>query len=263
MARRRPRKARHEQRHSDAGATATAPSVRPPIHYSDPDGERIYWPDSRRITRPDGSKWPSENTPHSTRQDYARWFFDFLRADLSALTPGQQLDMRGSARSFAVVAYPLEETPDPFDERGLPTIAALNTLQTAACDRLQNFQSGEEIEHSLLYASRLVSGHLRRRYHAGSFHDRFLEAVANLLETHWRNIRQCGECHHWFLKSGKRKYCSPKCTNRAQWKKFMAKGGRKKRDYNQEYRHRIQKQSGQKNAKIQQRPRRAGHQQTT
>src|SRR5262249_37961502 len=73
-----------------------------------------------------------------TPESRARWFFEFLRLDLSESTEGQLLGMRKDAAGFTAGEIELDDDVD--QESGLPTTAALIAAQN-------NVRSGFERLH--------------------------------------------------------------------------------------------------------------------
>ena len=206
-----------------------------------------------------------------SQETYAKWFFDFLRTDLTTLTPGQQLGMRADSRAFmgpaeverttpaaGVENMPalLDESLHPTHREGraaiqaqLPTVEMLQQVQREAREGIQRVREGKrfELEEGFRYGIARRGDHIYRTLPVGPFRVLFLAAVMDVVRTHWPRLRECPQCRALFLKSGKRKYCSTVCGNRAHWDAFVkAHADRSQRDHHQEYARRIQKKLGPK-----------------
>ena len=55
--------------------------------------------------------------------------------------------------------------------------------------------------------------------------DAIVAAMLGFVAAARRKVRQC-ECGRFFVRDGKRIYCSPQCGNRVRWARFIANGGR-------------------------------------
>ena len=124
----------------------------------------------------------------------AGWFFDFLRADLATLTPGQQLGMCADAAAFAVPVHTLaEDTSGMLDENGRPTIASLEALQRNARAGIQRIREGDwfEIEPGMSWGFRRDGSQIVRMYRGGDFQVRFLAAVGDVVQRCWPRLREC------------------------------------------------------------------------
>jgi hypothetical protein len=192
-------------------------------------------------TRESQAGWSADQKIHAqwSHDDYAEWFFDFLRTDLAALTPGRQLGMCTDARAFAIPAHaPEADTSGLLDEKGLPTIAALEVVQREARAGIERVRTGDwfETDSPMPWGIRRVGNRIARRYRGGDFRIRFLAAVMDVVQTCWPRLRQCPTCQKVFLKTGKRKYCSTVCANRAHWQAFLrTHGEHRRRDHHGEY----------------------------
>jgi len=174
-------------------------------------------------------------------EQYAQWFFQFLRSDLRSLTAGQQLGTRADVLVFArpELLRGCWSTDD-----GLPPIELLETLQRDARAGIQCVRRGEwfELEAGIGYGVAIFGDRLIRGARRGTFKDLFLAAVIDTLQTSWNRLYECPQCHEIFLKVGKQKYCSSKCANRAHWQKFKAH--RPSRDHHTEYVRRTRQRIG-------------------
>jgi hypothetical protein len=80
--------------------------------------------------------------------------------------------------------------------------------------------------------------------------DVFLNRVAEALVTHKSLIEKCPQCPRLFVARRRRRYCSPECTQKAQWARFLQRHGDRPRDYQVEYRKRIRKETGQRHIRL-------------
>lgn len=80
----------------------------------------------------------------------------------------------------------------------------------------------------------------------GSEHGTFLERAVDALVAHWRLVRLCARrgCPNLFVASGRRRYCTTSCSQKAQWARFLTKHPTRDRDYQAEYDARIRKRHG-------------------
>ena len=208
-----------------------------------------------------------QTLPASWSQDtYARWFFDFLRTDLTTLTPGQRLGMRADAQAFLGPAFVegtmpaegVENMPALADESlhpvhrearaviqaQLPTVETLQQLQHEARAGIQRVRKGDwwELEHAISHGIHRLGNHIVRIPRRGTFRELFLAAAMDTVQTCWPDLRPCPRCDEIFLKVGKQKYCSPTCATRSHWDAF--KGRRSDRNHHKEYERRTKKRLG-------------------
>src|SRR5262245_16934741 len=83
-----------------------------------------------------GQSLPSSRSP----EKYAAWFFDFLRTDLSSLTPGQRLGVRADLYAFVNPEIVVLERDDWHD--GMPDIRVLEELQQDGNEGLARIRRG-------------------------------------------------------------------------------------------------------------------------
>ncbi len=180
----------------------------------------------------------------------AQWFFDFLRTDLAALTPGQLLGMRADLWAFVRPEIVQNRSWDGF----LPPVEIMETLQRDALAGIQLVREGKwfELEAGITYGIARMGNHIIRGSRRGTLQDLFRAAVIDTVQESWDRLRDCPHCHALFLKVGKQKYCSPTCAGRAHWDAFKARGSA--RDHHAEYTRRTRKRLG---PKVRVRPRRA------
>ena len=83
--------------------------------------------------------------------------------------------------------------------------------------------------------------------------------AADLFDQWWKKLRLCeyGQCGVWFLPNhGRQIYHTHQCSQQARSEKHVASGKKKKRDYHEEYKARVQKKLGAK-VRPSRRPRRS------
>lgn len=208
-----------------------------------------------------------QTLPASWSQDtYTKWFFDFLRTDLTTLTPGQLLGMRADAWAFVGPAiledtmpaegvenlpaladaslHPVQREARAAIQAYLPTASSLEALQRDARAGIQRVREGDwfELERAIPYGIARQGNHIVRGAQRGAFRDLFLAAVMDTVQTSWSRLFECPRCHEIFLKVGKQKYCSPTCASRSHWDAFKAR--RSDRDHHLEYERRTKKRLG-------------------
>jgi hypothetical protein len=163
---------------------------------------------------------------------YGRWLFnDFLYANLDALTPGKTLGIR--ADSWAFVRPELVEQSWEDDDR--PPVGLLKTLQQTALDGIDRVIEGEwfHLEKGIAYGIAKMDNGIIRGSQRGRFEDLFQAAVMDIVQDHWQQLSKCPQCKHLFLKTGKRRFCSELCGNRAHYAKYQSRRGN--RDHHEEY----------------------------
>lgn len=181
---------------------------------------------------------------------YAQWFFDFLRTDLAALTPGQLLGMRADLWAFV--------RPEILQNKSwdgdLPTAGILEALQRDARAGIRRVREGEwfELEAGIAYGIARMGNRIIRGSRRGTFEDLFRAAVMDTVQAFWPRLHECPRCHAIFVKVGKQKYCSPTCASRSHWDAFKARRGA--RDHHHEYERRAKKRLG-PNVKVKRRGR--------
>ena len=208
-----------------------------------------------------------QTLPASWSQDtYAKWFFDFLRTDLTTLTPGQRLGMRADAAAFlgpafvegTTAAEGVENMPALADkslhpvhrkarakiQAGLPSVEVLQQLQREARAGIQRVRDGDwwELEQAISYGIHRLGNDIARIPERGNFRELFLARAMDTVQTCWSRLHPCPRCHEMFLKVGKQKYCSQTCATQTHWEKFKAK--RSARDHHIEYERRTKKRLG-------------------
>jgi hypothetical protein len=182
-----------------------------------------------------------QSLPASWAPDvYAKWFFDFLKTDLTTLTPGQLLGMRADVWVFV---RPEIVVKSWGDER-LPPKEMLEALQRDAREGIQHVREGGwfALEAGITYGIARLGERIIRGARRGTFEDLFRAAAMDTLQAYWDRLYECPRCHALFVKVGKQKYCSPTCASRAHWEKFKMR--RKARDHRREYARRTQKRLG-------------------
>ena len=182
--------------------------------------------------------------PSRSPEVYARWLFEFLRADLTTLTEGQLLGMRADAARFTDA----EVIVGAVGHEELPTTEELQKLRDDAVTGLQRVMTGGwfELDDGVAFGIALSGDRIVRGRRRGSFSDQFRAAVFDTVEMFWHRIRPCPTCRQLFLTSGKRVYCSEKCAGQASWSAYKVRNPQnsRRRDYHAEYERRIQKKLG-------------------
>ena len=176
-------------------------------------------------------------------ETYARWLFDFLRTDLSALSPNQVQRVRADIWAFV---RPEVIADASWATGQLPPIELVMQLRDDARKGIRRVREGHwfELEHGIGYGIAKFGDRIFRGSRRGTFPDLFRAAVMDTLQDFWGRLRECPRCHELFLKVGKQKYCGPVCSRRANWDAFQ--GRRNERDYRREYEKRVQKRLGPK-----------------
>jgi hypothetical protein len=191
-----------------------------------------------------GSFTTAEQTlpPAYDERRYALWFFEFLYTDLESLTVGQQLSMRADLLAF--VRPELLRNAD-WASDGLPSQKALKECQAIATEGLRQVRQGQPAFHlarGITFGITRFGNRLLRWDRAGDFADWFRLAAMDTLQANWQQLRLCARCGRVFLKTGKHKYCSERCSRQAQWEKFKPK--RPARDHRAEYERRTRARTG-------------------
>ena len=169
----------------------------------------------------------------------AGWLFEFLRTDLAGLTPGQLLGMRGDAYVFATTisegAIIDQEAGDEVQsETQLPTPSRLEKLKEEVNSGIQRLKDDETwtLPSSTKYGVTREEDRIVRCDVQAPFRTLFHVAAMDVVQDYWSRLYMCAYCGSTFLKIGKKKYCSPNCSQTARWEKF--KKSRPARDYRAE-----------------------------
>lgn len=178
-----------------------------------------------------------------SRDRYATWLFEFLRATFTPASSPETLEWQAAAKDFVDlgegVIVDLSEEGGLSTVDGLPTVAVLKVLQqelqTALDKRWQQPWPRPALTSEIAWAGdRFVPGSRR-----GSFRDLFVWAMQTVVLENGIRLRQCPQCGRVFLKTRKQQYCSPVCSQKTRWARYAAK--RPKRDYPQEYERTVRK----------------------
>jgi hypothetical protein len=181
------------------------------------------------------------------------WLLEFLQRDVTALRPGERLDLGTDVVRFLLAPAVIVPTaaPDGYaialakmkgetvPEAPAPTLTdeALLTLQTALRAGVELLSAGLrwspafETQPPIVFEPR-EDGTIIRRYVA-SLANGLLISAADLLVDTWPRLRRCAfePCRVLFQpEHGRQKYHDPKCSALARWHR-LPKG---KRDYKQE-----------------------------
>ena len=182
---------------------------------------------TKRLARTAARRFQSRNA-------YVRWLFEFLRVDLTTTTAGQTLDWQRDAKDFldlgegSIIDLSPEGGLAAHDD--LPTLSLLSTLQQelrTGIDRLWRDDGGwasPPIGAELVrFRGRFDdNGWIRWTGRRGSFRSLFLNAMQRLVVESWPRLRKCPRCTQWFVKVRKQEYCSPICSQKTRWARFVA-----------------------------------------
>src|SRR5262245_55196974 len=191
--------------------------------------------------KPTNNLFPSE-------EDRARWLFDFFRADLTTMSDGQLLDTRNRAQAFAVGFSSDSDTL---------SLEALSQLQAGLREGWARLRAGDwwTLDGPIAYGIAPMGRGLTRGERRGQFRDLFVAAAMDAVQECWNRIAECPRCKSVFVKTGKQRYCSPECSQKTRWDRFVSKTKRT-RDYRAERTRAVRKRTG-SNVKLATRSRRS------
>lgn len=182
---------------------------------------------------PRSPDWETTSGRFPTRELRNQWFINhFLNADLGTLVPEET---RSDLSIFvANTTAPIIEPAEDLGADRLPTPSTVQELQEQFRECLAAMRAGKRwtLERPPKYAIRASARGLERGDYQGTFSDLFLVAMTDTLQDCWTSLLECPRCRNAFLKKGKQKYCSPKCSQGDRWDRF--KGERTARDYRAE-----------------------------
>jgi hypothetical protein len=163
--------------------------------------------------------------------------------DLDALNPGGQLNVRANLYAFMSPEIVELEQGESWSD-GMPDFQTAKELQLDGKDGLDRIRRGDwwALEKGISYGIHRTDKRLAKGRRKGTSKDFFRAAAMDTLQRFWSRLRACPRCKAIFLKTGKRKYCSPSCASRAHWEAFKER--RAGRDHHREYTDRIRKRLG-------------------
>ena len=165
-------------------------------------------------------------------EDKARWLVEhFLRLDLSDLSEDEKHDLYQDAVNFVRPADP------PYFEQIFPKMAALQREIRDGVGQLWKGKKWRLPAAPPVEIQRRESGGGINAIYIGSFEPIFRAAAASILVRLWSRLRQCAyrKCKNIFIPTRRQVHCSPQCTKRENWARFVEKTPSRKRDYKAEY----------------------------
>ena len=186
-----------------------------------------------------------------TAEERARFLFEFARTDLSKLTPGQTADLFSNAWAFpAPFLTPIR--PVALTEKNKKTLRQVRSDIRVGLQALKDGHTWKVPGRSPALLLRPHPTRFAVRLYRGSVRQMFLAAVADVLLEIGPKLRRCKNpsCGELFLRQGKLIYCSPACSQKTRWARFVIKHPNRQRKYSKEYLQRLKKRKGQNDEKI-------------
>ena len=193
--------------------------------------------------------------PRTTRSGNAdrswnEWLFEFLQFSFAAATSGQLLGLRQDADDFAHRASSsvIEMTRDYGFNDGpvLPTVNLLKDLQQGLLDGMKALRNDDlwRIGRTAECFLSVEDGRVVQAFRRGVFREVFFFAAVDAIKESWTQVRWCPQCDAPFWKIRRQEYCSPSCSQKARWKRFVDSKKRRERNFRNERERAVRKRAG-------------------
>ncbi|HEV8713299.1 MAG TPA: hypothetical protein VGX03_10775 [Candidatus Binatia bacterium] len=203
-----------------------------------------------------------------------RWLLDVAQRDLSALSPGQGVDLQDELWAFSFPGPPQLSAPLPIGSHTGPpfqfTKEYVGNLQKEVLEGMRKLLQGEDwwIQYSspalppdhLIYVLRRDTRGRLSGFYQGNYRSCFLMLAVDLLKLAGDRLRECQECQKLFLAVKRQAYCGPKCSQKARTRRYQAthKETLSERRHTV-YERKVRQQPGKKNVKISHRKQKTQH----